>query len=633
MKRLFALLLGIALLGACLAGGAESARGGAPCAHAAGSAATPAYRPQLPYTKVYEPATSWSMAATVAWRADADALAVAAADVRPATGFVWLDAGLNVYDRDGGLLSADLQRYIEATTAGIIPAFYISDAETAAALKAFLPGSGLLDCFVVSTPENSQFVKAVADLPHVRGMLDYTSFEAPDRDALLDMVATTNGAHGKVILMSAAAATWENVRQLQKLGSTVWARTPADTRTLLTMYTNGVNGVVVDDYAAAIRAVELFSDDAPTLLRIPFITGHRGDPSQFVENTLDSARGAFEAGVDFVENDIQLSADGELFILHDDTPYRLLGIDGVDSAEALTLGELRAHSFMWDDAHVGIIDHNEVPAAESRGGALYGQAEGKAYTVPTLREYIEAYKGTGLAHATEIKSHDPAIIPVYKALVDEYDAWDQFYTITFNSEILDALYADYPEIAVGALSVAGEESDNRITGILGAIGSLFTDTDAEESLQQLYGTLDKWNATYNPSCYLYSEAAARAGRHRGLTSWPWTYTASTRWLFARDYLAGMEGLTTDWPWIASDYIVRIKAEDAIASDADSIPQPMCVTQAGEERTLYGAEPVLLEKLSATQTLMIWRYRATLDWDGEALGQYWLYSNPFIFTAE
>ena len=119
---------------------------------------------------------------------------------------MWLDADLNVYDRDGALISGDLGDYIDATAGGVIPAFYIADARTAAALKAFIPDSGLLDCFVVSTPDNKGLVKDVADLVHVRGMLDYTAATNPSRDDLLDMVASTNGANGKVILIGAEAA-------------------------------------------------------------------------------------------------------------------------------------------------------------------------------------------------------------------------------------------------------------------------------------------------------------------------------------------------------------------------------------------------------------------------------------------
>ena len=119
----------------------------------------------------------------------------------------------------------------------------------------------------------------MADLLHVRGMLDYTAVLDPSREELLDMIASTNGAHGKVILLGSEAATRENVRFLQKLASTVWVFTTTDTRAIMTAYTNGVNGVLVDDYEAAIRAEELFRDGAPTLLRVPLIIGHRGDPS------------------------------------------------------------------------------------------------------------------------------------------------------------------------------------------------------------------------------------------------------------------------------------------------------------------------------------------------------------------
>lgn len=588
---------------------------------------------KLPYTQVYEPDTSWAMAATIAWRADAEAVAVAGKDIRPATAFVWLDSALNVYDREGVLLSDDLQSYIDQTVSGLIPAFYIRDAETAASLKAFLPDSGLLDCFVVSTPEHKELVKLVADLLHVRGMLDYTAVLEPTREELLDMIASTNGAHGKVILLGSEAATWENVRFLQKLASTVWVFTPTDPRAILTAYTNGVNGVLVDDYEAAIRAEELFRDDVPTLLRVPLIIGHRGDPSIYVENTLQSARGAYEEGVDSVENDIQLSRDGELFILHDDSPTRLLGITGVESAEELTIEELKAHPFLWEDEDVGIIATNEVPAAQSRYGKLDGQEEQAVHVIPTLREYIEAFQGTSLVHDTEIKSYDPAIIPAYKALVDAYDAWDQFFTITFNTAILPVMYSDYPEMSIGALCFAGPEEEGSPWASVGAIDEISQDQGPEAGLEQLYSVLDRWNATYNPFCMAYGDAAVRAGRHRGLTVWPWTYQAGLEAIFAKDYLAGVAGLTTDYAWVASDYIVEIRAEDAAAPDAGSLPKPQGITQVGASRTLADAEAVLLERLSDTQSLMIWRYRATLDWDGEALEQYYLYSNPFVMTVE
>lgn len=594
-----------------------------------------------PYTKVYEPETSWSMAATVVWRADENALAVAKADVRPATVFVWLDKNLKVYDRNGSLLSEDLESYVDATIGGMIPAFYINDSETAAALKAWLPDSGLLDCFVVSSSENKELVKDVADLLHIRGMLDYTAVEHPDRDALLDMIASTNEAHGKVIILAPEAATRENVRLLQSLASTVWVQAPADTRTLVTLYTNGVNGVTTDDYQTAIDALELFQDDAPSLLRVPFIIGHRGDPSTYVENTMDSAKGAFEEGVDSVENDIHLSSDGKLFIYHDDSPNGILGIVNPEDPyelidiETLSLDLLKGTPFPWEN----ILNNNEVRPENSRYGTLYGQTEQKEYVVPTLEEYITEFKGTGLVHDTEIKSSNPDIIPVYKALVDQYDAWDQFFTITFNEEILDAMYQDYPELSIGALGMSGWTDVDYSDGER-SYDQIADEEGAEAALRLLYGTIDRWNATYN-NCYGegWGREMVLAGRHRGLTTWPWTYHInagdgiSGPQDFADDYLFGVTGLTCDYPWIASDYIVEIDSEDVTAVSTSAIPKPIAKTQAGEEKTLNGAQLVKLEKLSNSQTLMIWRYKAVLDVNGKSYGSYYLYSNPFVFTQK
>ncbi|MCR4644412.1 MAG: hypothetical protein K5695_03265 [Oscillospiraceae bacterium] len=223
----------------------------------------------MPYTEVYEPQTAWAAAATVAWRTDSNAVSVSENEQRPATGFVWLDAELKVYDRDGNQLSEKLNDYITATQGRMIPALYIKDAETAAALKDYLRESGLQDCFVVSTPENKELVQDVADLLHVRGMLDYTGTSEADQDALLEMAASVNAAHGKVALLNQSLATKENISLLQAHGVSVWAQTGSDTRTLVTLFLNGVGGILTDDYAAAIRAEEKFQSDVPSLLRQP----------------------------------------------------------------------------------------------------------------------------------------------------------------------------------------------------------------------------------------------------------------------------------------------------------------------------------------------------------------------------
>lgn len=55
----------------------------------------------------------------------------------------------------------------------------------------------------------------------------------------------------------------------------------------------------------------------------PLVIGHRGDPLAFRENTVASVESAVLAGADAIEVDVQLTADGTLVALHDDTLERL----------------------------------------------------------------------------------------------------------------------------------------------------------------------------------------------------------------------------------------------------------------------------------------------------------------------
>jgi glycerophosphoryl diester phosphodiesterase len=50
----------------------------------------------------------------------------------------------------------------------------------------------------------------------------------------------------------------------------------------------------------------------------PVIIGHRGFRAAFPENTLKGFHAAAEAGADMIELDVQLSADGQLMVIHDE---------------------------------------------------------------------------------------------------------------------------------------------------------------------------------------------------------------------------------------------------------------------------------------------------------------------------
>lgn len=574
----------------------------------------------MPYSKVYEPGTSFVLASTIAWKADnAD---FAAEEMRPGTAMVYLDAELKVYSEDGALIGESLGEYVEKTASTVIPALYISDEATAAALKKYLEKSGLGDVFVAADVQNAALVRDVAELLYVRGMVDFRSMEtAGDLD---EIIRTTNASRAKVALLPEAWADEDTVRYLQNRLLTVWVECESTMKSLLTQYANGVNGVLTEDYSAAVAALEFFSDDAPSLLRVPNIIGHRGMPSMFVENTALSTLGAFAAGADAIEIDIYLSADDELFITHDAGMERLFARADVENVENLTLAELLEIPF--DEASVQ--EKNNTPGAKTVNGSVQMLPSQR---IPTLEEIYDTFAGSGAVIDTEIKSHNPEIVSALKAMSEEKDNFGELFVITFNTEILDEMAKTWPEMSVGAL---GSQSNKKTKGQPEYVNfdKIIEKKGVEKALEMLYAQIDPWNATFNPNRGFSYELAV-AGRHRGLTVWPWTYNDPAP--FAEAYLNGLYGLTTNFAWWATDFVRDIRAEDAVIEVGGTLIPPVVIRQSGEraidaEPELIVAEGSLEEKGEA---LCIYRLKQELTIEGQSYGSYYLYSNPFTVTVE
>ncbi len=72
----------------------------------------------------------------------------------------------------------------------------------------------------------------------------------------------------------------------------------------------------------------------------PLVFAHRGYSSQAPENTVVAFRAALDVGVDGVELDVQLSSDGELVVIHDESLKRTTNGSGMVCQH--TLAELKA---------------------------------------------------------------------------------------------------------------------------------------------------------------------------------------------------------------------------------------------------------------------------------------------------
>jgi glycerophosphoryl diester phosphodiesterase len=97
--------------------------------------------------------------------------------------------------------------------------------------------------------------------------------------------------------------------------------------------------VILDPNAATVYAANMFG-----ALRAPgepaFVAGHRGDRADAPENTLPAFAAGLASSLDFVELDVQLSADGVPVIIHDPTVDRTT--NGTGAVADLTLAELES---------------------------------------------------------------------------------------------------------------------------------------------------------------------------------------------------------------------------------------------------------------------------------------------------
>ncbi len=120
------------------------------------------------------------------------------------------------------------------------------------------------------------------------------------------------------------------------------------------------------------------------------VIAHRGARSLAPENTLAAARRAHALGADLWETDVAVSADGQLFLMHDDAMTRTTDVaakfpDRVPAPfSTYTLAEIRtldAGSFFERDDPFGQVAAGAVDPVEL--AAFVGEQ------VPTLREALE----------------------------------------------------------------------------------------------------------------------------------------------------------------------------------------------------------------------------------------------------
>jgi glycerophosphoryl diester phosphodiesterase len=164
----------------------------------------------------------------------------------------------------------------------------------------------------------------------------------------------------------------------------------------------------------------------------PLVCGHRGACGLAPENTIAAFRKALELGADWVELDVQLTKDGHLVVVHDDTLERTTDKGGKRRPTEYTLQELKTF-----DAGTWF---NKNFAGEK---------------IPTLDEVLAEFGGK-MHINIEIKSQphfeqDNGIEVKVVEAVKRHDLIDGVLISSFDPSRLIVTHQIEPKLAIGTL--------------------------------------------------------------------------------------------------------------------------------------------------------------------------------------
>lgn len=214
-------------------------------------------------------------------------------------------------------------------------------------------------------------------------------------------------------------------------------------------------------------------------------------------------------GADIVENDIYITKDNHVVVMHDDTVDRTS--NGHGKIEEMTLAQVQQL-----------------------------RTKNKNYKIPTLVDYFKTFKNTkNFVLMVEMKSASPQLVPALKEEIKKYGVEDQVVTTSFNRDQIQRAKANVSGISRGIL-----------------VGAMPNSMNPLNNAQQIMWDTQKYTATYNSAYRNDLASLMEATKHRGISFWPWNLDDLA---FKKLYVAGTYGITTNATQFYSKYIVDIQA--------------------------------------------------------------------------
>jgi glycerophosphoryl diester phosphodiesterase len=276
--------------------------------------------------------------------------------------------------------------------------------------------------------------------------------------------------------------------------------------------------ILLANLAILYAVLALFAERAPShpmLERLPtrpLVIAHQGGDGLWPSNTIRAFEGAANLGVDVLEMDIHMTADGVIVVMHDATVDRTT--DGRGEIRAMTFAELQAldAGFDWTPDE----------------GATY-PFRGQGITVPALETILLAFPDLPLN--IEIKQAEPSMAQPFCDLLREHGRTQDVLVPSFSAEVMREFRQACPDVAT-----VMAEDEVRPLFILSTIylSELYSPAAQAVQVPESRGGI-----------HVLTPAFVAGAHQRGLEIHAWTVNEVDD--MERILALGVDGIITDYP--------------------------------------------------------------------------------------
>ena len=465
---------------------------------------------QLPsIAEVYNPVTKIVNAPTILTRLNSkEEISSYIGNKRPATLILKMNQDLEILDKNNVKIDT-LEEILKLLKGQIIPALETEDVKVAKLFAKELMEYSIMDLAIISS--NQEVITEARKINQmVRGILKID--EIPE--VVHDIRVRVNKAQANAVLLPASKINKELVHYLQHRIVSVFSETTNLIEREMALL-SGVNGILTDEPLELITRYEEFVNI--THIREVFFIAHRGLHNGYTgsvgpENSLEVAEHTLEAGVKILETDVHLTKDGELVVMHDNTTNRTADI-------GLVVKDTDLH-------YLTSLTLKDISNT------------GKTFKIPSLNQYLDAFKGKDVVLFVEVKPTDEQLLIKLHETLEEKQMFDQVVLIMFGAQ--NAVYQQ---------TVSPGMSNGHL------VGGMIT-ADVQQTVKNVLLDVIPIKTTFNPNYPGLNDEIVKGLSHRGVTTWPWTVDGLSD--MKHLYEVGVGGITTNNYDLIKDSLLNLE---------------------------------------------------------------------------